>query len=117
MNSKKQSLSKRLLFIRMGDFHFFTNDNLFVFGSIQANSALLRGKFASQKMPLPYQSFVVLLTDLSKIKSQPVGECLGAPVLFSLNSLKNQGFVGAPKGVWGKLLLRSFPHEKTIIQF
>ena len=80
MNSKKQSLSKRLLFIRMGNFHFFTNDNLFVFGSSK---------------PLPYQSFVVLLTDLSKIKSQPVGECLGAPVLFSLNSLKNQGFGGA----------------------
>ena len=87
MNSKKQSLSKRLLFIRMGDFHFFTNDNLFVFGSIQANSALLRGKFASQKLPLPYQSFVVLLTDLSKIKSQPVGECLGAPALFLNNFL------------------------------
>ena len=39
----------------------------------------LHSKFALQKLPLPYLSFVISYTNFSIIKNQPVGECLGAP--------------------------------------
>ena len=35
----------------------FMSDNRLFFGRRQANSASLRGKFASQKLPLPYRFF------------------------------------------------------------
>ena len=54
-------------------------------GRRQSNFASLSSKFASQKLPLPYEmsSFVTEQTfcfyNFTVCKNQPVGECLGAP--------------------------------------
>ena len=68
---------------------FICNKRLF-FGRRQSNFASLSSKFASQKLPLPYLSFFVLIIDFSSIKKQPVGDSLGAPALMQNNSLSSQ---------------------------